>query len=282
MSLQLTELKETQLIKDAPAIIWGNFTNVKNYLDRLEKSINGDSRSISLIDGLTTETGGISARSLQLKANGGNVISIQDDVQVRMSMDYLGNATMNSVVINASSETPSNFQILSVAKELIASKASFNGIVDFRGVDTKVQAKQTITTVVSSNIGASSVQKIPLATKGTRSFFDCNNNGVSLGTGGEALIALDVSGMLEGQEVEIVITRRNSDKIGFVNQKPTSTGTESLFATIGSNGFESMPTSATYKIDTATNGAFLKCVWTNIGSSTFRLLVLSSVGFNIE
>lgn len=282
MSMNLTEIKPTMLIKDAPEVIWGNFLSIKNYIDRLNTSVNSEARSIALIDGLTTESGGISARSVQLKSNSGVVLSIQDELQLRMSIDYRGRITASSVVVPSASEDVSEFQHITVKKNLTSEGSVFKGEIDFSDVSSKIKNKQTLVNVVNANIGIGSTQKLDVSVTGSRAFLDCYNNGVSLGANGEALISLDVSTLLEGQEIELRILRRNVDKVGFVNRKTTALGYEPLFAVIGANGFETVPDTTTYKVDASTVGAFIKAVWTNIGSSTYRLLILETYGFVVS
>lgn len=278
MSLVLTEIKKTQLIKDAPEIIWGNFLAIKAYTDRLNTSLNSEARSIALIDGLTTESGGISAKSVQLKANSGTVLSVQDDLQLRFSLDYRGKVTATSITIPSASEEVSEMQFLNVKKNLSSQDTTLFGSVDLSDQTTKIKHRQSLANIVNANIGIGSTQKFDVSTSGKRVFLDCHNNGVSLGSNGEALINLDVSSLLEGQEIELIVLRRNTDKIGFVNKKTSALGNEPLFAVIGANGFESVPEGTTYKVDDSTIGAKMTAVWTNIGSNVYRLLVLETYG----
>lgn len=294
MPLALQEIKDTQLIKDAPAIIWGNFQAVKAYLDKLENSYNVENKIIQLIAGVTTPTGGISAASLQLKASTGTVISVQDDTSLRFSIDAAG-----KIVATAISISNDSIEVSQLQKVVIKKESSFEGgllaksTLDFRDINSRIQYKQTVFNVVPSNLGVSSTNKISLADKGNRLFLNMFNGGNVLGTGdGFATVNLGVTDMLEGQEIEIWLYIANdNDTCRFVNSKPNgltdgggSPILEPLFSFIDVNGFSDIPMTSTYTHDTSTLGSYLKCIWMNTGDSSvpkWRLLVIETKGFNI-
>jgi hypothetical protein len=292
MSISLTEIKDTQLIKDAPAIIQGNFTAIKNYIDKLENSYNVDNKIIQLIDGLTTQAGGISVKNVQIKSTSGTVFSIQDDTAVRFTILASGKITATAISISNDSEEVSELQKVSIKKE-----SSFSGgliaksTLDLRDIDSKLQLKQSLFNVIPSNIGSASTNKISLADKGSRLFLNASNGGNVLGSGdGQALINLGVTDILEGQEIEIFLLITNPvDLVGFINTKPTgltdgggSPILEPLFAIITVDGFEDIPSTSTFKHDNSTVASFIKGIWMNIGDNSnpaWRFLVLETKGF---
>lgn len=295
MSLELTELKDTQLIKDAPSIIWGNFQTIKNYIDKFENSYNVDNKTIQLIDGLTTQAGGISAKSVQLKSASGTVFSIQDDTAVRFTITSGGKVTATAISVSSDSTEVSELQKVALKKE-----SSFDGgliaksTLDFRNEGSKIQYKQTVYNVVPANIGSASTSKVSLHEKGSRIYLNANNNGNVLGTGdGQALINLGVTDILEGQEIELFLLINNPiDLVGFLNSKPnglTDGGgnpiLEPLFSVITVDGFEDIPMTSTFKHDNSTVGSYIKGIWMNTGTSsstTWRFLVLETKGFAVS
>lgn len=294
MPLALTEIKDTQLIKDAPTLIWNNFKAIKLFIDKLETSYNVENKIIKLIDGLTVPNGGISAGSIQLKSASGTVFSIQDDTALRFSISADGKIVATAISISSDSNEVSELQKVAIKKE-----SSFEGgmiaksALDFRDVGSKIQYKQVVYSVIPANIGSASTNKVALADKGSRLFFNAYNSGNVLGSGdGQALVALGVTDLLEGQETELWLLKANPvDLFGFVNSKPTgltdgggSPTYEPLFARITVDGFEEIPMTSTYKHDNSTVGSYIKGIWMNIGDNStpaWRFLVFETKGFVI-
>lgn len=295
MPLNLTEIKDTQLIKYAPQLIQNNFVAIKNWVDKIENSINPETKKIQLIDGVTVDSGGIAVKNIQVKLEGGVGISVSDNTKVNFSVNASGAVVLTSLSVDSASDTVSELQRVAIKKEASFEKILVSkGVLDLRDVGSKVQQRQSKVQVLPINIGASASQKIPLSTLGKRSFFDCFNNGNLLGSGdGTAKISLGATDMLEGQEIEIVILRRNTtDVVSFINSKPTGTNDgggnpilEPLFAHITVNGFDDIPMTSIFSVDNSTLGAKISAVWTNTGTTEetkYRLLVTEIKGFTLN
>lgn len=295
MSLTLTEIKDTQLISTAPKLIWDNFTAIKNWVDKIENSINPETRKIQLIDGITVGDGGLGVRTIQVKLEGGVGFSVSDNTKVNFSVNASGAVVLTSFSVDSSSDTVSELQKVAIKKEASFEKSLISkGTLDLTDNASKVQHRQSRVQVLPVNIGASATQKIQLSTLGKRTFFDCFNNGSSLGSGdGTAKIALGVTDMLLGQEIEIIILRRNNtDVVSFINSKPTGTNDgggnpilEPLFAHITVNGFDDIPMSSIFSVDNSTLGAKISAIWTNTGTTEetkLRLLVTEVKGFTLN
>ena len=224
MPIQLQEIKDTQLIKDAPAIIQNNFTVIKNFLDSIENSLNPVSKTIQLVDGVSLANGGISASSAVIKniETAGTVLSIIGGSTVRFSISATGAVVASSIAIASNSTVESEFQKAKFKNDATFEKSAvFKSTVDFRNEGCKIQRKQSYHVVTTANVGVTATSKIDLSLKGDRLFLNCSNNGNALGTGdGTAPIALGVTAMVDGQSSEIMILNKNAvDTISFLNSK---------------------------------------------------------------
>jgi hypothetical protein len=150
-----------------------------------------------------------------------------------------------------------------------------NGVLDLAKTNSVVKNKYTRINVVSANTGASAATPLDLS-KQNRVFLDYTNGGSALSNGGQ--VKLDTTNFVDGQELEIHCAGTNSAGMAFRN----GTNGSEIFAYIdpSTGGFSTisaltMPTFAPQA--SPNNQSYMRCMWTNIGSNVFRLVILESV-----
>lgn len=266
-------------VKELPQAINANFTLIETNINALLSNLDTTNKSIKLVSALSSvSAGGVGAASLTLLNSTGTVVNIlKQSGNTQTQVFFInadGEATMAKLVVTSSAESTIADDLRIGGATSMDGGANVNGVLDLSKQNSVVKHKYATVSIVDANTGASAASQVDLS-KAHNVFMDFSNSGNALANGGA--VKLLTTNFVEGQIVRIHCSGTNSSGMKFYN----GTSGNEIFAYVNpsAGGFTSVGYSTLPAFTPSTspnNQSWIECMWANIGSNTFRLLVLDS------
>jgi hypothetical protein len=278
MSITITPIAPQVSFKELPNLINASLTIVKDAINSMLAGYDPDNNSVKLVSVGSVPAGTIAAAGISLYASSGNVLAVYQNVSnsnvLSVSVTADGVATIKKLVVNGSLESLFG-AALRVSGILYADNGvEVNGILDLSKSGSVVKHKYATAAIVDANTGANATVPLELATA-EKVFLNYGNGGSSLANTGA--VKINTSSLHDGQVVELYCLGGNSSGMRLYN----GTNGSEVFAYINpaTGAFTSVSAVTLPAFTPAAspnNQSYLKCMWMNIGSNTFRLVVLDS------
>lgn len=273
--MNLTPVTSLIEVKDLPALLNSNYTLIQNAVNGILSKLDTSNNSLNLVDAIASlPAGGLGSSQLVLLNSAGivqKIIKISGITQtITYTVDVDGNIASNKLTTASDVTVGGILQSAGQVRALAGAKVT--GVLDMTAGITKHKYEKV--NIVSANTGAAAASQIDLANS-TKVFFDYTNSGSALGNAGA--VKLLTTNLTDGQELEIYCAGTNASGMAFYN----GTSGNEIFAYVNpaAGGFTSVgnTTLPTFAPSTSPNNqSYIRCMWGNIGSNVFRLIILES------
>lgn len=277
MAITLTNINPNDPISNGPNTINNNFSTVKTHIDNLENLLNPSNNTLKLTNVATIPANSIESASITLTGTSGNLIVINPNgTGATYTVSFEGDVSCRKIVATGTGGNKSTFVDVDITGAFtISGTTTVNGKVKFTGSNAQISYKYRKIDIVNANTGAAAATPID-PSKDYRLLMNYDNGGVALSNSGE--VKLDTTGLEDGQVIEFRCFGDNASGMKFYN----GTGGSEVFAFIepnGAVGYQSIAAATKPEFSPAAssdNQSWMICQWMDIGSGTFRLVILDS------
>lgn len=275
MSINLEPVDPNTPVKNAPAVINQNFTDIQTAINEILGKISLTENTLKLTNLTTVPNGGIEAGTIVLTSANGIIFAISPSGNTSVAtIDNTGIGTFKSIQTTGTGDPEKSvLNTVEITESInIVGGAGINvdGILNLLGSATKVLNKLSIVNLSDSNFGASATNPVDLHLE---SVVALDFSAVTSTDG----LNISTSNLAEGQVLEMHCLRTsngNSQKIYngtsgseiFAYINPTGTGITTVSSLV-------LPE---FTPDSNNTKSYIKARWTNIGNGQFRLLVIDS------
>jgi len=275
MAISLTSIDSSNAIQNAPEIFNENYGIIQEAINSLLKNLNPDTRKLKLVDVIDPGNGEIACSAIIAVASSGKILDVRPaGGSSKLSIDAAGNIISNKIIVNG--DDASTYKKMTISEVAdFTGLASFKGVINLNHANNVLVNKHSNVAISQTNIGATASTPLNVKLLGTKIFLDLSNNGQTLTGSGEALLKINNTNLIEGQEIEIYIAKKNSgDTLKMYN----GTDTAEYFAKMTTEGFAVVPHDDEPTHDNSA-GAYLKLLYMAIEPNNFKLLILDKKGF---
>lgn len=276
MAITLTTINVNDPVANGPATINGNFSTIKQHIDDIENLLNPANGKLQLTSQTTIANNSIECAAITLTAATGNVLVVSPNGgTATVTLTATGALSLLNVVATGTGADKSSF-----------GDADFTGAVNFNSdtkakgklllndANTQIANKYRVAVLADTNMGSGATAPLDIS-KDQLVYLDYDNSGNPLAGSGQ--LKLDTTNLLDGQILKLHCYRDNASGMALYNG---TTGNE-VFAFIDPNGtgYTSIAAASCPEFapsSSPNNQSWLVVQWTNIGSGTFRLVVLDS------
>jgi len=278
--MNLTPLSDLILVKEIPGAVNAGFTLIQQNINSLLDKISTTNSTIKLVSAINSvPAGGIGVGNVIVANSAGvvmQIIKVDGNTQTTTyTVDVDGVISGSQLVLVGNAISLIGGGLTVTGKITADGGLDVNSVLDLSKTNSVVKNKYTRINVISANTGTSAAQPLDLS-KASRVFLDYTNSASALSNGGK--VKLDTTNFVDGQELELYCAGTNASGMKFTNG---SNGSE-VFAYIDSEngGFAtiSAATSPTFTPSASPNNqSYMRCMWMNIGSNVYRLVILESL-----
>lgn len=277
--MTLTPLSDLILVKEIPTAVNANFTLIQQNINSLLDKVDTTNSAIKLVSAISSvPAGGIGVGTVIVANSAGNALQVLKVSGLSQTSTFT--VDVDGVISGSKLVLVGNVESLIGGSITVTGKITGNGGIDVNGVldlsktNSVVKNKYARIDIVSANTGAAAATPLDLS-KASKVFLDYTNGAVALSNGGA--VKLDTTNFVDGQELELYCAGTNASGMKFTN----GTNGNEVFAYIDPSvgGFTviSSITSPTFVPSTSPNNqSYMRCMWMDIGSNTFRLVILDS------
>jgi hypothetical protein len=274
MAITLVNIDQNDAIANAPAILNQNFDTIASHIDDLEELLSPVSKTIKLTNLTTIPANSIEAESLVLTKSSGLVMVVSPGGGAAVaSLDV--NGIMSVFKIVASGIGDANKSVLQDLEALGASSfqgaSAFGNLVSLVGADSRLATKSRRVNLTDANMGETATNPIDVSKD---NILMLDYSGVTIVEG----IKFDLTNMVEGQELTLILLRNAAGGTQALHNG--TTGNE-IYAYINpaTTGFVTISSATRPQFTPAASPnqlSIIKVKWMNVGSGTFRLVVIDS------
>lgn len=281
--ITLQQIDPNQPISEAPAVLNGNFTAIKQHIDDLEGIIGISAKTIKLTNFVTLPNGSAEMASLVLTGNTGLVLAVAPNGgAAAATLDFEGRIAVKKLTASGTGTERSVIAdlLVSGASEF-TSPVTVNAAFKIIGANARKVEKYRVIQITDANIGPAATNPVD-ASKDIYLMLDCDNGGNPLcPSGQEPIIKLDTTQFMDGQILWMYCYRKNV----LSGQKLyNGTAGAEIFAYINpTTGYQSISylVYPEFAPQASPNSqSWIKLQWTNIGGGNYRLVVLDSLNVN--
>lgn len=276
MSISLVPISTQEPFKNIPGLVNASLTIIKDAVNALLSGYDTGNNSIKLVNVSSVAAGTVAAAGISLYSSSTNtVLSVYQNVSnsnvLTVSLTTDGVATLKKVVVNGSAES-SFGAALRVTGVLYADGGmECDGVLDLSKTNSAVKNKYLTKSLVDAN---TSTSPLDLGSHYIV-FLNYYNGGSNLANSGA--VKINTSTLREGQILRLHCLGSNGSGMKLYN----GTNGNEIFAFIDPSTHDfntiSASTLPTFSPSTSPNNqSWLEVMWMNIGSGTYRLVVLNS------